>query len=91
MNMIHSMAGGKLQTHNNHDYVKVRIIEGEYAGNIIWYLSTSSLIKEDSLVLVPVGRGNIPAKGKVIRVDHDVNELSFPVPIKKMKKILEIL
>ena len=91
MNMIHSMAGGKLRTHDSHDYAKVRVLEGEMAGNIVLYISPFPLLKENDLVLVPVGRAGSPTKACVIRVDHAVNELSFPIPIKRMKSILQII
>ena len=91
MNMIHSMAGGKLRTHDSHDYAKVRVLEGEMAGNIVWYLSSFPHLKENDMVLVPVGREGKPEKAIVVRVDHEVNELSFPIPIKRMKSILQIL
>ena len=91
MNMIHSMAGGKLRTHESHDYAKVEILEGERRSDIMWFISTFPFLKENDLVLVPVGRTDTPTKAKVIRVDKNVNELSFPIAIKRIKKILQIL
>lgn len=88
MNMIHSMAGGQLRTHENHDYAKVEILEGDRQGDIVWYLSNLPELKNGDTVLVESGRAETIVKAKVIRVDYNVNELSFPIPVKKMKYII---
>ena len=89
--MIHSLAGGKLTINNNYDYAKVEILEGEKEGSILWFLSPFEELKAGDIVLVPIGKFETETKGKVIRVDKNVNELSFPVPIKRMKIIIKIL
>lgn len=88
--MIHSMSGGELTTHGKHDYAKVEILEGERAGDVLWFVSSFPQLKTGDKVLVPLSRF-ASAKAKVLRVDKDVDEFSFPIPIKRLKYIVEII
>lgn len=87
--MIHSMAGGELNTHDKFDYAKVKILEGENADSIMWFISTFSALKVGDKVLVPIGYSQ--AKGEVVRIDKGVDEYSFPIPRKRLKEIIKIL
>ncbi len=87
--MIHSLAGGDMRFNNLHDIVKVEIIEGMSTGNIYWFLTNPMLdLKDGDLVIVPLGRNEIFTKAKVLRVDKNVPEHNFPMPIKRMKEVV---
>lgn len=87
--MIHSMAGGELNIHDEFDYAKVKILEGENADSIMWFISTFSELNVGDIVLVPIGYTQV--KGKVVRIDKGVDEYSFPIPRKRLKEIIKIL
>lgn len=88
--MIHSMSGGLLSTHNKHDYVKVKMLDGEKKGENLWFVSELFSLKVGDKVLVQSLKDG-ENQGEVLRIDKNVDELSFPIPYKKMKKIIKIL
>ena len=87
--MIHSMAGGELNIHNKFDYAKVKVLEGDNADSVMWFISTYSALKVGDKVLVPIGYTQV--KGEVVRIDKAVDEYSFPIPRKRLKEIIKIL
>ena len=89
--MIHSLSGGQLKINTNYDFAKVEILEGESASLAFWFISPFKELKEGQIVVVLFGRENKEVKGKVLRIDRNVNEQSSPFPIKRMKKIVNIL
>ena len=89
--MIHSLSGGQLKINKNYDFAKVEILEGESASLAFWFISPFKELKEGQIVVVLFGRENKEVKGKVLRIDRNVNEQSSPFPIKRMKKIVNIL
>ncbi len=82
--MIHSLAGGTAKEYNRYDYAKVDI-----GGRPMFFISPFSNLKTGDKVEVPIG--NSTQFGVVIRVDKNVTEQNFPVPAKRMKKIIRIL
>ena len=66
-------------------------MEGESASLAFWFISPFKEIKEVQIAVVLFGRENKEVKGKVLRIDRNVNEQSSPFPIKRMKKIVNIL
>ena len=54
-----------------------------------FYLSPFKELKEGDIVLIEVE--NEIKEGKVIRVDKNISEQNFPIPVKRLKKIIEIL
>ena len=84
--MIHSLSGGELKINNSYDFAKVENLNN---GDIYWYISPFPFLKINDIVLVPLKENQI--KGRVIRIDKNVSEQSFPIPIKKMRKIIKIL
>ena len=82
--MIHSTAGGTMREYKRYDYAKV-----EVEGSMKFYLSPFKELKEGDIVLIEVE--NEIKEGKVIRVDKNISEQNFPIPVKRLKKIIEIL
>ena len=85
--MIHSLSGGELNIHNKYDYAKVQI--KEEGARELWFISPFPELLAGDRVLVPYGKDVIEAE--VIRIDRSVDEYSFPLPIKRLKKIIKIL
>lgn len=81
--MIHSTAGGTLKEYGVYDYAKV---ETEFG--VSFFLSPFKELKKDDIVLVPIQDQIV--EGKVLRVDKNVKEQNFPIPYKRLKKIIEI-
>ena len=88
--MIHSLSGGELSVHLNHDYAKVRLNDGYKAGECLWFISEIEDLEVGDMVLVQSISGETN-KGYVERIDRNVNELSFPIPYKRMKRIIKRL
>ena len=84
--MIHSLSGGELKINNSYDFAKVENLNN---GDIYWYISPFPSLKINDIVLVPLKENQI--KGRVIRIDKNVSEQSFPIPINRMRKIIKIL
>lgn len=84
--MIHSLSGGELKLSNSYDFAKVEILE---SGATFWYISPFPTLKINDIVLVPLKDSQI--KGQVKRIDKNISEQSFPIPIKRMKKIIKII
>ena len=82
--MIHSTAGGTMREYHRYDYAKVEI-----DGTMHFYLSPFKELKEGDVVLVEVE--NEIKEGKVIRVDKNISEQNFPIPVKRLGKIIEIV
>lgn len=89
--MIHSMAGGMLGKVEYSDYAKVEVLEGEMQGNSLWYKTSLVLLKVGDKVLVPVGAGDTPMRGVVLRIDRSVSSQNSPVPSKRAKYIIKII
>ena len=89
--MIHSLSGGELKINKNFDFAKVELLEGDCCGLAFWYIANGKLIKEGSVVVVPFGKNEHLVKGKVVRIDRNINEQSAPFPIKRMKKIVNTI
>lgn len=89
--MIHSLSGGQLKINKNFDFAKVEILEGESTSLSFWFISPFKDLKEGQIVVVPLGRENKEVRGKVLRIDRNVNEQNGPFPVKRMKKIVNIL
>ena len=85
--MIHSLSGGVMKEKQVFDFAKVEILDDYYSG-VFWYVSTIKGLKENDIVLVPFKDGSITLKAKVLRVDKNVKEQNFPIPIKKLKNII---
>ncbi len=87
--MIHSLAGGDMRFNNLYDIIKVEILEGMNQGDKNWFLGNASLnLKDGDIVIVPLGRNETFTKAKVLRVDKNVPEHNFPIPIKRMKEVI---
>lgn len=85
--MIHSTAGGNLKEYGYFDIAKVEYLEN---GEKAFVLSTNEEIKEGDIVLVAIS--DIEEKeAKVIRIDKHVHEQNFPIPIKRLKKIVRLV
>ena len=85
--MIHSTAGGNLKEYGYFDIAKVEYLEN---GEKAFVLSTNEEIKEGDIVLVAIS--DIEEKeAKVIRLDKHVHEQNFPLPIKRLKKIVRLV
>ena len=85
--MIHSTAGGNLKEYGCFDIAKVEYLEN---GEKAFVLSTNKEIKEGDIVLVAIS--DIEEKeAKVIRLDKHVHEQNFPLPIKRLKKIVRLV
>lgn len=88
--MIHSLSGGVLNTHGKHDYAKAKMLDGEKIGETLWFVSNLPELKIGDKVKVE-GLSCDYATGEVIRIDRNVDEFSFPISYKRMKRIVEIL
>lgn len=86
--MIHSLAGGELRGEEFNNFAKVEILEGEFKGKRLWFLSTITGLEVGDSVLVPVGNIKMGMLGKVIRIDNNVGSFACPVPLNKAKYIL---
>ena len=85
--MIHSLSGGELNIHKKYDYAKVQIKEAGVKE--LWFVSPFPELTAGDRVLVPYGEEVV--EGKVVRIDRSVDEYSFPLPIKRLKKIIKIV
>lgn len=92
MTVIHSLAGGEIRELQVADFAKVEIIEdGVHKGAKLWYISEIRTLKKGDLVLVPLGTNNQLVRAKVERIDKQVNSQVSPVPMKRAKKVKEVL
>ena len=85
--MIHSTAGGNLKEYGYFDIAKVEYLEN---GEKAFVLSTNEEIKEGDIVLVAISELE-QKEAKVIRIDKHVHEQNFPLPIKRLKKIVRLV
>ena len=85
--MIHSTAGGNLKEYGYFDIAKVEYLEN---GEKAFVLSTNGEIKEGDIVLVAISEFE-EKEAKVIRIDKHVHEQNFPLPIKRLKKIVRLV
>ena len=82
--MIHSTAGGKLKEYGYFDIAKVEYLETK---EIAFVLCSLSGVKEGDHVAVAFSEFE-EKEAKVLRVDKHVPEQNFPIPIKRLKKIV---
>lgn len=82
--MIHSTAGGKLKEYGYFDVAKV-----EYLDTLekAFVLSPIEDLQSDDIVVVKFSEFE-EKEAKVLRVDKHVHEQNFPIPIKRLKKIV---
>lgn len=82
--MIHSTAGGKLKEYGYFDIAKV-----EYLDTLekTFVLSPIEDLQSDDIVVVKFSEFE-EKEAKVLRVDKHVPEQNFPIPIKRLKKIV---
>lgn len=82
--MIHSTAGGKLKEYGYFDIAKV-----EYLDTLekAFVLSPIEDLQSDDIVVVKFSELE-EKEAKVLRVDKHVHEQNFPIPIKRLKKIV---
>lgn len=85
--MIHSTAGGNLKEYGYFDIAKVEYLEN---GEKAFVLPTNEEIKEGDIVLVAISELE-QKEAKVIRLDKHVHEQNFPLPIKRLKKIVRLV
>lgn len=85
--MIHSTAGGNLKEYGYFDIAKVEYLENDEKAFV---LSTNEEIKEGDIVLVAISEFE-EKEAKVIRIDKHVHEQNFPLPIKRLKKIVRLV
>ena len=83
--MIHSTAGGNLKDYGFYDIAKVRLLE---EGEAVYVISEIKDLKVEDIVLIPYQ--NVKVKARVERIDKKVHEQNFPIPIKRLKKIIRI-
>ena len=88
--MIHSLSGGMLSSHTRHDYAKVLLLDCERQNETLWVVSEIPLLKQGDIVAVQNSNYGQDT-GRVLRVDKEVDEFSFPIPYKRMKKIIKII
>lgn len=86
--MIHSLAGGELRGEEFNDFAKVEILEGEFKGKQLWFLTTIIGLEIGNNVLVPVGNIKMGTLGKVTKIDKNVGSFACPIPLKKAKYVL---
>lgn len=84
--MIHSTAGGNLKNYGFFDIAKVRLLEDDSA---VFVVSEIKGLKIGDVVIISYK--NTQAKAKVERVDKKIHEQNFPIPIKRLGKIIERL
>ena len=89
--MIHSLSGGVLKDEKLYDLAKIEIIEGTLKGDIYWYINNIFTLKENDIVLIPLGKNDMLTKGKVLRIDKSVSEKNSPIQVKRMKEIHSIV
>lgn len=89
--MIHSLAGGELKENKCFDFAKVQILEGMQKDALLWYVCNLANVKQDDIVIVPIGKNNFLVKAKIIRIDKNVNQQCAPVRINLAKEILKKL
>ena len=66
------------------------IIKRKYfSSSFLKRLGGNKELKEGDVVLVEVE--NEIKEGKVIRVDKNISEQNFPIPVKRLGKIIEIV
>lgn len=85
--MIHSTAGGNLKEYGYFDIAKVEYLEN---GEKAFVLSTIEEIKDGDIVSVAISELE-QKEAKVIRLDKHVHEQNFPLPIKRLKKIVRLV
>lgn len=88
--MIHSLSGGIVTDSALYTFVKVRLAEGGDEGKAYWFLSETRDVSEGDAVLVPCGRGEIPCKGSVERVERCERQTA-PWPMNRIKTLLCVL
>lgn len=89
--MIHSLSGGVIKQNKNYSIAKIEVIEGVFKGNIYFYINQIENLKLNDSVLIPFGKNDTLLKGKVLRIDENVNEQNLPFPLSKMKEIFKKL
>ena len=82
--MIHSTAGGKLKEYGYNDIAKVEYLDTQEKAFV---LCTLEDIKEGDIVAVAYANFE-EREAKVLRLDKHVHEQNFPIPIKRLKKIV---
>ncbi len=85
--MIHSLSGGVVRDKKYYDFAKVKIETGE----IFWFISKFKELKVGDFVVVPIGKSENLVKGEVLRIDKNISEQVAPIPVKRMKEIVEII
>ena len=88
--MIHSLAGGNIQSLKVADFVKVQIVSNPFTNDIYWYIACGSEQVGDTVV-VPFGKNNTLVQGKVLRIDKNVCSQVSPVPLSKAKKVVKVI
>lgn len=83
--MIHSLSGGILSENGKHTFIKV-----ELEGMPQWFLSPFSTVRPGDKVVVPFGKAGLPREALVLKVEEN-SEQCAPVPMNRIKEILEIL
>ena len=84
--MIHSTAGGELKNYGYYDIAKVEDSLGK-----TFFVFSPFEVKVGDYVLVAKDIFEEGMKVRVLRIDKKVHEQNFPIPIKRLKKIIEIL
>ncbi|MGN1201562.1 MAG: hypothetical protein ACI4R8_04860 [Candidatus Caccovivens sp.] len=82
--MIHSMSGGVVREKKFYDFAKVQL---EISGETRFFICNDKNLKEGDCVLVPYGKNDLLEKGKILRIDRNVNEQVAPMPVGRMKEI----
>lgn len=82
--MIHSTAGGKLKEYGYYDIAKVEYLD---TNEKAFALSTIENMKEGAVVAIAFSDFE-EREAKVLRIDKHVHEQNFPIPIKRLKKII---
>lgn len=89
--MIHSTAGGTMKEYGFFDFAKLKILDVTFSGEIVWAISPFKELDIGNIVEIPLGKEEKICQAEVLRVDRHVYEQNFPIPVKRMKKILRIV
>lgn len=89
--MIHSLAGGNIGKVSYFNYAKVKIIEGENSGKILWFICKIPLVEAGDIVTVEVFGEPAPVKAEIVRIDKSVASNCAPVPPHRAKEIISVV
>ncbi len=88
--MIHSLSGGVIKENGIYTFVKVAFCDPPYDERPFWYICPFSEVEEGSFIHAPIGTRGALARGRVLKVERNLNEQLAPVPINRIKEIARL-